>query len=175
MEMVRQHPLELLLIAIPIFRPLRLLRVLRVFAGTGAAFKTVSRIADRKGLQWFLVLAVTVIGVSAVLMLLVERDATAAEIRDIGDALWWAVVTCTTVGYGDVTPVTPAGRTLAVLLMGLGISIVSVITANIASVLVEQDTESDLARLESKIDSLTTALSELVDQGRPPHRTSELT
>lgn len=58
--------------------------------------------------------------------------------------------------------------------MGLGISIVSVITANIAPVLVEQDAETDLARLESKIDSLATTLSKLVDQDRPPPRTNEL-
>jgi len=68
-------------------------------------------------------------------------------------------VTATTVGYGDVTPVTPAGRVIAVVLMMLGISIVSVITANIAAVLVDAEAESEMERLEAKIDELIAVLA----------------
>jgi len=145
--------------AVPIFRPLRVLRLLYVVAGAGTAYRTVNRLLDRKGLQWFLVLAVSVIGLGAVLVMFAERNSTESQIAHIGDALWWSIVTSTTVGYGDIAPVTPAGRVVAVLLMLLGISTVSVVTANIAAVLVDEETESDLAKLEAKIDRLTAALA----------------
>lgn len=154
-QMVREHPLELLLIVVPIFRPLRALRAFQVVIGAGTAFKTARAVLSRKGMQWFFVLAATIVGMGAVAALAAERKEPGAQITDIGDALWWALVTCTTVGYGDLAPITPAGRVIAAILMIVGISALAVITANIASVLVEEDTENDIARLESKIDNLT--------------------
>lgn len=162
LQMMRDHPLELLLIALPMFRPLRVLRLLPLVLGAGATFKTVSRVVGRKGLQWFLVIAVAIIGLGAVLVFAIERNEAGSQVADLGDALWWAIVTCTTVGYGDIAPITPGGRVVAVALMLLGISIVSVITANIASVMVEEDTESDIDRLETKIDKLSRQIEQLV-------------
>ena len=51
---------------------------------------------------------------------------------------WWAIVTMTTVGYGDFSPETPAGRIFAVLIMFIGISLVSLLTASISSIFVAQ-------------------------------------
>ncbi len=75
-------------------------------------------------------------------------------IRHFGDALWWAITTVTTVGYGDVTPVTPEGRLVAVVLMLAGIGVIGVFTATVASLLFEEqqtqnpETDEILARLE---------------------------
>lgn len=61
---------------------------------------------------------------------LLERSAN-PQFAEISDGLWWAFVTLTTVGYGDVVPITPAGRILAVLTMLFGITIYSIMIANI--------------------------------------------
>ena len=61
---------------------------------------------------------------------------------EFGEALWWAVVTMTTVGYGDYVPKTPGGRGLAVLLILVGIGVFGVVTANIAALFVEGERDS---------------------------------
>jgi voltage-gated potassium channel len=72
--------------------------------------------------------------VAGILMTVVERE----DFPTIGSGLWWAAQTVTTVGYGDNVPVTFAGRILAVLVMLLGISFLTVITAAITSAFVSR-------------------------------------
>jgi voltage-gated potassium channel len=67
-----------------------------------------------------------------------EYHHPSGEIKGLGDALWWSLVTITTVGYGDTVPQTPWGRLLAVATMLCGISLLSITTATIASVFVEK-------------------------------------
>jgi voltage-gated potassium channel len=66
-----------------------------------------------------------------------ERSSRDANISDFGDAIWWAVSTMTTVGYGDHYPVTPVGRLVAFGLMIGGIALLGTVTATLASWLVE--------------------------------------
>ncbi len=74
----------------------------------------------------------------ATIVFFYERHAHGSNIHTFGEALWWAAVTVTTVGYGDFYPVTTGGRLTAVGLMALGITTIGVITAQIASSFVEQ-------------------------------------
>lgn len=80
------------------------------------------------------------------------------RIQTFGDAVWWAVVTATTVGYGDVSPVTAEGRVIAVSLMLLGIGFVGIFTATISNFFFDQGRvnglEDRLARIEAKLDAL---------------------
>ena len=67
-----------------------------------------------------------------------EHNAHGANIHTYGEALWWGVVTVSTVGYGDYTPVTPGGRITAGLMMVLGFTVLAVITAQIAAGFIDQ-------------------------------------
>lgn len=137
--MVLTHKLDLLLIALPMLRPLRLLRLVVLGATAARATVGVRRDLARPGFQSFLLVAVTIVAVGAGLVYLLERDAAASTFEGPADALWWALVTATTVGYGDHYPVTAAGRGVAVLLMLLGIGVFSVVTANVAAYSVEAE------------------------------------
>ncbi len=66
------------------------------------------------------------------------------EFTTYGDAFWWAIVTMTTVGYGDLAPVTPFGRVVASLLMLTGIGLIGVITGAYASLFTEEVSHSSL-------------------------------
>jgi voltage-gated potassium channel len=110
-------------------------------------------------------LIATMVGIvfvfAAVMRLVDEKD-----FQTFGKALWWAVATVTTVGYGDVVPKEPVGRLVASLLMTTGFAFLSLITGTIASVLVARFTtqrgesaalaalarvEERLARLEDRL------------------------
>jgi voltage-gated potassium channel len=141
-KMMRGHVLELFLILVPMLRPLRALRVLRMaraVVGVVSALAMVRRVLVRRGLHWFLVSVFGVVLAGAGLTFAFERTSPDSSITSFGDALWWAVVTCTTVGYGDMAPVTPGGRGVAIVLMIVGVGLLSTLTANIASFFVEQD------------------------------------
>jgi len=69
----------------------------------------------------------------ALAVLAFEFDAKLGTIKTPADALWWSAATITTVGYGDVAPVTAAGRTIAFVLMLLGVSIFGVVSGFIAT------------------------------------------
>ncbi|CCQ16335.1 Kef-type K+ transport systems, predicted NAD-binding component (fragment), partial [Rhodococcus sp. AW25M09] len=98
-----------------------------------------------------------------------ERAAPAGSIKTFPDALWWAISTVTTVGYGDYSPSTATGRLIAVGLMVAGIALLGVVTATLASWLVqkvaEQDdanqaaTQQQVAELTAQIASLRTELA----------------
>jgi voltage-gated potassium channel len=87
----------------------------------------------------------------------VMRLVDSKEYPTYGKAVWLAVQTVTTVGYGDVTPVEPWGRFVAAILMMVGFAFLSLITGTIASVLVTRTTATssdDLASLERRIAEL---------------------
>jgi voltage-gated potassium channel len=93
----------------------------------------------------------------------VERDIT---VRSFGDALWWAVVTVTTVGYGDVSPQTAEGRLIAVVLMFVGIGVISAFTATIASFFVEKEHEKETDEIEKRLSFIENQLKDVLSELR---------
>ncbi|HOO70885.1 MAG TPA: ion channel [Spirochaetota bacterium] len=81
----------------------------------------------------------------------IEDSAHSSNIRTWQDSVWWAFVTSTTVGYGDYYPKSTAGRIAGILLMFFGVSLVGVITGNIASLLVEKQLKEGRGLKELKL------------------------
>lgn len=132
---VRRHLPDLLVLAVPALRPLRLLRliVLLKVLNRRASDSLRGRVAVYVGGA-----VVTVIFCAALAVLDAERGRSGANIKGFGDAVWWAVSTVTTVGYGDRYPVTGEGRFVAVGLMVAGIALIGVVTASLASWLIDR-------------------------------------
>ena len=81
--------------------------------------------------------------IGAWLVLLFEEKTRAGNIHTYPDALWWAIVTVTTVGYGDRYPVSEGGRVVAAVLMLVGIGLIGVLTATVASVFIKEHTDAN--------------------------------
>ena len=125
-----KHPLEVASVILPFLRPLRLMRVIS-FGGIA-----LQKVAMGKQFAITVKVGITaafVAYIAAVQITISERDVEGSNIKTFGDGLWWAVTTVTTVGYGDRFPTTTEGRILAVMLMLVGISLVGVVTASVAS------------------------------------------
>lgn len=116
-------------------RLLRLLRLVRAFAGVFRAVAGLERMAAHRGLAWLVVAWLGVMVICSIGLYIAEKGVNAAVETPL-DALWWGIVTLTTVGYGDVVPKTPEGKVAASALMLLGIGLFSTITATIASYMI---------------------------------------
>lgn len=125
-----------------IIRTLRLLRIFRIFnlneymAG-GLAIYSALRESRRKILV-FLVFITLVVFVFGGVMYLVESKQPESGFENIPISIYWAIVTITTVGYGDISPVTPLGRFLASLIMIIGYAVIAVPTGIVTSEMTRQ-------------------------------------
>jgi voltage-gated potassium channel len=108
-----------------------------------------------------LIAAAATLFLGAWLVLLFEEHAKGSNIHSYSDALWWAIVTVTTVGYGDRFPVSEGGRAVAVILMLLGIGLIGVLTATVASVFVKEHTDANKEEFRKGHADLGQQLSEI--------------
>lgn len=155
---------ELVVLALPILRPLRLLRLVTLL-------KVVHRVAGSalrgRILTYVLGSAVLLTYAGALAVLDAKENVEGANITTFGDAMWWALTTITTVGYGDHYPVTMLGRFVAAGLMIGGIAVLGVVTASVASWLVEQvtrDTAAEVEAAEAPLRGELVGLSEQVER-----------
>lgn len=148
-----RHPLDLAVVTLPFLAPLRFLRLVAIVKVLQRAFGD----AVRGRLIAFTTFGALLIIYSASLAeFKAERFAPGSRITTFNDALWWAIATITTVGYGDYVPVTKAGRMIAVLVMLGGISLIGVITATVAHWIVSQVNEEDAANQAATVQHIQT-------------------
>lgn len=135
-----------------VLRLLRLLRLIRAFAGIFRATQHFERMARHRGLAGLFVTWLAVMIICSIFLYTAEVGVNQAIASPL-DALWWGIVTLTTVGYGDVYPVTGEGRIAASVLMLLGIGLFSAITATVTSfMLATADSAPTGARLRELAD-----------------------
>lgn len=133
-------------------RVLRILRFVRLAAIVSRGGQAAGVIFRKRGLGYVMMLTL-------LLALGIGGAFAVVEDTSIVDGMWWAVVTLTTVGYGDVYPVTGVGRLAAGVLMILGIGVVAFITASVAAYFVDGDShDSDLPE---RIDALDARLARI--------------
>ena len=111
-----------------------------------------------------LIAAMATLLLGAWMVLLFEENAKGANIHSYPDALWWAIVTVTTVGYGDRYPVTEGGRVVAAVLMLVGIGLIGVLTATVASVFIKEHTDANKAELKKSHADLGQQLAVISDR-----------
>lgn len=146
-KFVKQNWLGLGSLLLPAFRSLRVLRVMLVLRG-------LSPFMTNRASKVGLVVGVTLpllLFTSAVSILEAERGVEGANIHNFGDALWWALASVTTVGYGDRFPVTEDGRFIATLLMLVGIGLFSSLTALLAAWVLGENQKKEEAKLEAAV------------------------
>lgn len=157
----RKNLLDTITVVVPQFKALRILRAFTpngVLAHASSKSVITSGAAGAAGIS-----AVIVVWVGSLMVLDAERGAPDAEIVNIGDAVWWAFETVTTVGYGDFVPVTWWGRLFAVLIMLVGISVLGAVTATLSATLVKQRGSGGSAPAASDDDDLRRELAEIKD------------
>ncbi len=138
-----RHPLDLALVTLPFLQPLRFLRLVALMRVIQQALGDAVR---GKVIAYTAFGAVLLVYTAALAELQYERYAPGSTIVTFGDSLWWAIVTLTTVGYGDHSPVTLVGRIIAVLLMIGGIALIGVATATVAHWIITEVTKVDSDR-----------------------------
>jgi len=165
---LRGHWIDLVALVPPVraarlLRLLRLLRLVRAFAGIYRASLHVGTLARHRGFAWLVVAWVAVMVICSVALYAAEHGINTAMDSPF-DALWWGIVTLSTVGYGDVYPVTPEGRLAAMVLMVLGIGLFSAITATVTSYLIATGQPAETSDTGRLVDAME-RLAALRDQG----------
>ena len=139
----------------------QIIRFIRVGAQAGRTVGEARRVFTRRNLRWVVPIALLIVVFAAMFAWRFEEVHAGTQVNSLGDALWWAVATVTTVGYGDVVPKTPEGRIAGVVLMLVGITVFGWLTAALASVFVENDDAPVDAEIHRKLDEMSQRLAAL--------------
>ncbi|MFE9599614.1 potassium channel family protein [Streptomyces hokutonensis] len=134
LRFVRTHWLDTLVLLLPLLRPLRVVKVYEAVQRRHGK----PRLALHARVIVYAGLSTTLLGFAGALSVYqAEHTAPGATIKTFGDSVWWICATFATVGYGDVTPVTPLGRLIAVGMMAIGLALLGAVTGTFASWLLQ--------------------------------------
>ncbi|WP_028801498.1 potassium channel family protein [Streptomyces sp. 142MFCol3.1] len=137
---VLTHGVSTVSVVLPLLRPLRMVPLYEVLQKKRGEprLSLYARVISYAGLSTLL------LGFAGSLAVYQqERGAPGATMRTFGDAVWWACSTLSTVGYGDITPVTPLGRTIASGMMAGGLALLGAVTGSFSSWLLQSFTRDD--------------------------------
>ena len=117
------------------FRIFRVIRIVRVMFLTKRLSSRANSFLNTNGFIYILLITISTILTGSVIIYYLEKDIT---MKTFGDELWWSFVTVTTVGYGDLSPATGAGRITAAILMIVGIGFIGMLTGTIATYFIKK-------------------------------------
>ena len=166
LRFVYTHPLDLIMVLIPLARPLRLVRMVLVLI---EAFSRHARTSLRtKASVYISGVTMMILLVSSLAVLEAERGQNGAQITTFSDAVWWSIVTASTVGYGDLVPQTTTGRVISAVLMFAAIGLVGLVSGSLASWFVdrvgakdEEAERAETAELHRRIAHLEAQVAEI--------------
>ncbi len=161
---LRRRWVEPATVAVPPFQSWHIVGIEKVGILLREVELRVESVLKHHSLFRVLIAAVATLFIGAWLVLLFEEKAKGSNIHDYPDALWWAIVTVTTVGYGDRYPVTEGGRVVAAILMLVGIGLIGVLTATVASVFVKEHTDANREEFKKGHADLGQQLSVISDR-----------
>ncbi|MGH3738330.1 MAG: potassium channel family protein [Micromonosporaceae bacterium] len=160
---VREHLFDLTVLLLPLIGPLRMLRLIAPLT----VLSRRARVWTRGRLALYLAtIAGLLIFVSSLAVLDAERTAAEPNITTFPEAVWWSLVTATTVGYGDHYPVTVAGKVVAATLMLGGIGLIGFVTGSLASWVIQRINAAESAELANHAElmaELRTVRAELAE------------
>lgn len=127
------------LIVIRAFRIIRIFRIYRLFGflNEGQLLLLSLKESFRKIIVFFLFVVLLVVSIGTI-MYMVEGSQPETQFNNIPNSIYWAVVTMTTVGYGDITPITPFGKFLSAIVMLIGYTIIAVPTGIVSASMIRQ-------------------------------------
>ncbi|MCC3763520.1 ion transporter [Glycomyces sp. TRM65418] len=156
------HPLDLLMVLLPLLRPLRVVRVVVLLT---EVFRRHAEASKRFQAAFYVVTVTTMIlVVSSLAILDAERGSEGTQIADLDDAMWWSIVTATTVGYGDMVPQTVEGRAIAAFLMFAGIGLFGLVSGSLASWFVDRVSSASKTAERAEADELRERMDRLERQ-----------
>jgi voltage-gated potassium channel len=133
---------------LPVLRVLRLLKFHRYNGACRHFLKAIKSVKEELNLLGFVSVIIIVFG--SIIIFELEHDAKDTKFTKPSDALWWSVVTLTTIGYGDVYPITTAGRAVATVIIVLGVGIFGTFISLMGSGLVQVFREERICREQAE-------------------------
>ena len=131
-----------------------IIRVFRLIRSGKIFYEYINKNKSYSTLQVILMLTGLLILLSSISVFTIENPVN-PEFGSLLDSFWWSVVTLSTVGYGDVVPVTPEGKVFSVILIGMGIVLIGTLTGFLTDYFIDDEEMIDrLVRIEDKLDRL---------------------
>jgi voltage-gated potassium channel len=140
-----------------LLRLVRLMRLVRAVVVVWRALQAERRLSSASVFRFVAFATVFLVVIAGA----VQAEVDHGEVRTFWDGVWWAVVTVTTVGYGDITPTTVPGRLVAIVLMLVGLGFIAVLTASVSSRFVKADRQAETDEILKLLRQLEADVAEL--------------